>query len=508
MSDLRELSVSEMNKLRAQLGLAPLIVDEKPKEKPNQDEEDSSHKVQEKLRQAKEKLMERKRSRTIKKRLPTLGDEDENDSSLDVKSWVERSRKLAEEEKKLEKERKEREKREREIEKEKEKERIKATGLKVQHNIEDVIGKEMIFTLKDEPILIGNDKINDSEDVLENVNLVEIEKIRRNQEMLKPKSIYDFDEEEKSILSKYDEVDTTPEGFVIGEDELRPAKKNFKRKSNKLSEENFVIEDESFIVGSNIKKDVINNKSEDDGGILEMKHTIKKKIRKTKEEEILKRIEENKRKKEMEEKEKEKDSVLFTTVDEFLSSIPLPDEVDEEDIKVSKNNKKKEKIEEMDIEIRPEDKEIIPSLIETEISSGKGIGATLSLLKKNPILDSEDEILAGRLHDQKEIVMGNASSYEEVAKLYPKEIKIESYDEYGRKMTPKERYREFSQKFHGTKSGINKKEKRMKKMLEEQERIKRQSTESTIAKLEAIKKAQKEQNKPFIIFKGPNQNNY
>jgi hypothetical protein len=65
-------------------------------------------------------------------------------------------------------------------------------------------------------------------------------------------------------------------------------------------------------------------------------------------------------------------------------------------------------------------------------------------------------------------------------------------DEFGRRLTPKEAYRQLCWKFHGKRPGKNKMEKRLRQLEEEQ---KRRSMSSTDTPLQSVKAMQNEQEK-------------
>ena len=90
-------------------------------------------------------------------------------------------------------------------------------GLKVGHNIENFTEGEHVLTLKDQRILDENCNLND-DDVLENLDVAEKEKIEVFSERKKKKPRYDvysqFDKKQ-NILSQYDDEEAAPT-FVIG----------------------------------------------------------------------------------------------------------------------------------------------------------------------------------------------------------------------------------------------------------------------------------------------------
>lgn len=265
----------------------------------------------------------------------------------------------------------------------------------------------------------------------------------------------------------------------------------------------------------------------------------KKVVAKPKTEDIVKRVEESKKKIQA---KKDEDGVVFSSVHEFLSAIPTGGGEDEEEEDIHKMltfkksepeimdiedkesiDKEKEDIrseerrdsitnddrESMDIEekelpSKPEVSGFIPTdlttMEETSRSNNpKSLGATLALLRKTKgLLDKE--VVVGRVNDKKNEVMGNPDVKDPDPDGLP-EINLDEYDENGRLLTIKERYRKFSQAFHGKRPGKNKMEKRAKK-LKELEKSKRQTFDDALKKLENIKKAQVDNKAPFLVLSG------
>lgn len=238
------LSIEETNKLRAKLGLKPLQVDSNDgasssKKKTNEageqmhkdewgefyhkpanniSEKLKAEKLREKFRQNKEKRAMETKLKSIK----TLGESDEDD---DVSKWVDSSR----EKEKLKAEAQRRAKILEEMDDEfgvgdliqeetrREKKKIYSEnslkGLKVNHDLDAFTeGKSIILTLKDHEVL------NEEEgDTLENVNMLDDERYRRNidNKKLNPNqygyNVYDEEVDEfgnpiqRDVLSKYDE---------------------------------------------------------------------------------------------------------------------------------------------------------------------------------------------------------------------------------------------------------------------------------------------------------------
>ncbi|XP_044754550.1 U4/U6.U5 tri-snRNP-associated protein 1 [Coccinella septempunctata] len=247
------LSIEETNKLRAKLGLKPLEVgssstshnsrepgesDDKYKDdwgefhhKPAENWSDKAQ--QEKIRA---KLAEQKEKRRLQSRYSKVKSLGQSDSEEDVNSWIDKSRKLDQVKREAERRAKALEELDAQfgineiIESEvRDRKRHQYTardlkGLKVDHNIDDIIEeKNVILTLKDKGVL------EEEDDVLVNVNMVDDERHKKNLENRKKSSVYNkFEEEfdqfgnpiEKSVLSKYDEEihGEKKETFTLGSD--------------------------------------------------------------------------------------------------------------------------------------------------------------------------------------------------------------------------------------------------------------------------------------------------
>ncbi|KAK0412728.1 hypothetical protein QR680_006372 [Steinernema hermaphroditum] len=245
------LSIEETNKLRAQLGLAPLEVDDGPKIRESESGDPNEKVVVEdgfefvhkpadswtaanKETKVKERLEAAKASRKIKNKVLTqqkgLADSESDDES--AASWVAKSRQLEEERKRAAEKAKELDALDEEneeasrIEEEKRKAaRAKARaaakeraakagdpslgGLIVGHSKEAFLdGRDTILVLQDKSVLD-----DDGEEVLVNPNLVENEMHKKNVELRKRKEVYrpyeqamdEFGESTGQVLAKYDE---------------------------------------------------------------------------------------------------------------------------------------------------------------------------------------------------------------------------------------------------------------------------------------------------------------
>lgn len=236
------LSIEETNKLRAKLGLKPLQLDDgaSSSKKKTSAEGEPMHKdewgefvhkpannLSEKLQAEKlrEKFRQNKEKRALEqkmKRVKTLGESDEDD---DISKWVDTSREKAKLKADAQRRAKILEEMDNEfgvgdlVQEETRRERKKIysdknlRGLKVDHDVDAFTeGKSVILTLKDAGVL---DEENG--DTLENVNMVDDERYRKNidNKKLNPNqygyNVYDEEVDEfgnpidRGILGKYDE---------------------------------------------------------------------------------------------------------------------------------------------------------------------------------------------------------------------------------------------------------------------------------------------------------------
>jgi len=236
------ISVEETNRIRAELGLKPLETGGEGSESSVSEKKDV-HVPAENLREKKktedirQKLEERKEKRKIDKRLASFKTlaETATEEDDDAANWVEKSRKLQQAKEEAQKRAKLLEEMDQafgvgdivhnEISKAKARAYTEKDlrGLRVEHDREDIgEGKSVVLTLKDKNILD-----EDEGDTLVNVNMIDDEKYKKNNEVKKQKPGYQPYEEElddsglpksKSLLAKYDsEIDGDKrESFVLG----------------------------------------------------------------------------------------------------------------------------------------------------------------------------------------------------------------------------------------------------------------------------------------------------
>ncbi|KAF7327812.1 hypothetical protein MKEN_00361000 [Mycena kentingensis (nom. inval.)] len=224
MSMEESISLEETNKIRISLGLKPLTEDGPPTDNKEKQAEDNYAKRRDaeakerETKQTQERLAKIKNRRELNASLrgATLGDADGEEDTL---KWVKKSKKR---EKELAK------KRQAELETMDKMFQADYTerdleGLKVSHDFEDLgEGDARILTLKDSRIL------DNEEDELQNVEMAEEERHKKNKELkIKKRDYTGYDDEEftpgqagmkRSVLAKYDEDlnGVSETGFRLG----------------------------------------------------------------------------------------------------------------------------------------------------------------------------------------------------------------------------------------------------------------------------------------------------
>ena len=141
-------------------------------------------------------------------------------------------------------------------------------------------------------------------------------------------------------------------------------------------------------------------------------------------------------------------------------------------------------------------------------TASKGLAATLALLKDTGKL-GETEMWDGRTNDKKPLALQRAReaaalpSGEHEGKKF--DFNLDKYDEFGRKMTPKEAFRDLCHKFHGIEPSKNKKEKRLKQYQEEMKQKKlaeKLAEEGAVGSMESMKRVQQVSHSPFLMLDG------
>ncbi|KAF8206407.1 SART-1 family-domain-containing protein [Mycena galopus ATCC 62051] len=225
MSMEESISLEETNKIRISLGLKPLTDDGAPADDKDKQAEDNYAKQRDLENKQRESKKIQDRISKVKNRQElnaslkgsTLGDADGDDDTL---KWIKKSKKR---EKELAKKRiAELESMDKMFQGDEYTERD-LVGLKVSHDFDDMDeGDARILTLKDSRIL------DNEEDELQNVEMAEDERTKKNNELkIKKRDYTGYDDEEfvpghegmkRSVLSKYDEdIDGVQEtGFRLG----------------------------------------------------------------------------------------------------------------------------------------------------------------------------------------------------------------------------------------------------------------------------------------------------
>ncbi|KAI6039897.1 SART-1 family-domain-containing protein [Pisolithus marmoratus] len=226
MSMEESISLEETNRIRISFGLKPLTEDSAPADDADKQAEQNYAKHRE--REAKEREAKKIYDRIAKVRNKrelnsslsgaTLGDPDGD--TEDTLKWIKKAKKR---EKELAKRRQqELENMDKAFQGEEYTEKD-LVGLKVDHDLEELAeGDAHVLTLKDSRIL------DNEEDVLQNVNLAEEERMRKNMELkIKRRDYTGYDDDEfiagkqgmkRSILAKYDEEleGSRETGFRLG----------------------------------------------------------------------------------------------------------------------------------------------------------------------------------------------------------------------------------------------------------------------------------------------------
>jgi U4/U6.U5 tri-snRNP-associated protein 1 len=138
-------------------------------------------------------------------------------------------------------------------------------------------------------------------------------------------------------------------------------------------------------------------------------------------------------------------------------------------------------------------------------TASKGLAATLALLKDTGKLN-ENEMWDGRTNDKKKLALTGAREAADLSsgewEGHKFDFRLDKFDEFGRKMTPKEAFRELCHRFHGIEPGKAKKEKRLKAYQEEVKAKKMAEGDTPLASMEKMKQVQKMQASPFVVLSG------
>ncbi|CAN9510236.1 unnamed protein product [Ophioblennius macclurei] len=163
------------------------------------------------------------------------------------------------------------------------------------------------------------------------------------------------------------------------------------------------------------------------------------------------------------------------------------------------------------------------TILDEEPIVNSGLAAALLLCKNKGLLDTqmqkvarvkapkgalpndnyciEDKMGFDDKYSRREEYRGFTQDFKE-KEAYKPDVKIEYVDESGRKLTPKEAFRQLSHRFHGKGSGKMKTERRMKKLEEEALLKKMSSSDTPLGTVALLQEKQKSQKTPYIVLSG------
>ncbi|XP_070842953.1 U4/U6.U5 tri-snRNP-associated protein 1 [Chaetodon trifascialis] len=163
------------------------------------------------------------------------------------------------------------------------------------------------------------------------------------------------------------------------------------------------------------------------------------------------------------------------------------------------------------------------TILDEEPIVNSGLAAALLLCKNKGLLDTqmqkvarvrapkgalpndnyciEDKMGFDDKYSRREEYRGFTQEFKEKDGYKP-DVKIEYVDESGRKLTPKEAFRQLSHRFHGKGSGKMKTERRMKKLEEEALLKKMSSSDTPLGTVALLQEKQKSQKTPYIVLSG------
>ncbi|XP_062867763.1 U4/U6.U5 tri-snRNP-associated protein 1 [Trichomycterus rosablanca] len=139
-------------------------------------------------------------------------------------------------------------------------------------------------------------------------------------------------------------------------------------------------------------------------------------------------------------------------------------------------------------------------LLETQMQKVARVRASKGALP-NDNYCIEDKMAIDDKYSRREEYRGFTQDFKEKEGYRP-DVKIEYVDESGRKLTPKEAFRQLSHRFHGKGSGKMKTEKRMKKLEEEALLKKMSSSDTPLGTVALLQEKQKSQKTPYIVLSG------
>ncbi|XP_063801205.1 U4/U6.U5 tri-snRNP-associated protein 1 [Pseudophryne corroboree] len=139
-------------------------------------------------------------------------------------------------------------------------------------------------------------------------------------------------------------------------------------------------------------------------------------------------------------------------------------------------------------------------LLETTLQKIARVKATNRSLP-SAVYCIEDKMAIDDKYSRREEYRGFTQDFKEKEGYRP-DVKIEYVDETGRKLCPKEAFRQLSHRFHGKGSGKMKTEKRMKKLDEEALLKKMSSSDTPLGTVALLQEKQKAQKTPYIVLSG------
>ncbi|KAL1520214.1 hypothetical protein AB1Y20_023684 [Prymnesium parvum] len=131
-----------------------------------------------------------------------------------------------------------------------------------------------------------------------------------------------------------------------------------------------------------------------------------------------------------------------------------------------------------------------------ERPAGSGLGAVLDIVRNRGLLGTEAES-SGRMFDQKGAGLHNYDDDDEKETSF----QLNYHDEYGRKMTQKQAFRQLSWKFHG--KGPSKKN-REKRMLEVEKQMAARTEDRAMEYMTALQQAQQSTKSAHVVLSGVN----
>lgn len=163
------------------------------------------------------------------------------------------------------------------------------------------------------------------------------------------------------------------------------------------------------------------------------------------------------------------------------------------------------------------------TILDEEPIVNSGLAAALLLCKNKGLLDTqmqkvarvkapkgalpndnyciEDKMGFDDKYSRREEYRGFTQEFKEKDGYKP-DVNIEYVDESGRKLTPKEAFRQLSHRFHGKGSGKMKTERRMKKLEDEALLKKMSSSDTPLGTVALLQEKQKSQKTPYIVLSG------